>query len=41
MRVIVVGGGILGTTHAWQALKLGHEVIHLERDEFPRSASVQ
>jgi len=41
MRVIVVGGGILGTTHAWQALKLGHEVIHLERDEFPRSASVR
>lgn len=41
MRTIVVGGGILGTTHAWQALKLGHDVIHVERDLLPRGASVR
>jgi FAD dependent oxidoreductase TIGR03364 len=41
MRIIVVGGGIIGTTHAYYALKAGHEVIHLERDAEPQSASVR
>jgi FAD dependent oxidoreductase TIGR03364 len=41
MRIIVVGGGIIGTTHAYFALKAGHEVIHLERDAEPQSASVR
>lgn len=36
-----MGGGILGTTHARQALKAGHEVVHLERDPIPQSASVR
>ncbi len=40
-RVVVVGGGILGTMHALFALKDGFEVIHLERDREARSASVR
>jgi FAD dependent oxidoreductase TIGR03364 len=41
MRVIVIGGGVLGTMHAREALKGGYEVIHLERDPLPSSASVR
>lgn len=41
MKILIVGGGVLGTTHARQALKSGHEVIHLERDLVPQSASVR
>jgi glycine/D-amino acid oxidase-like deaminating enzyme len=41
MRIVVVGGGIIGTTHAYFALKAGHEVIHLERDAGPQCASVR
>lgn len=38
---MVVGGGILGTMHALFARRLGIEVIHLERDLEPRSATVR
>ena len=31
-RVVVVGGGIVGTMHAWTALRRGHSVIQLERE---------
>lgn len=31
-RIMVVGGGVLGTMHAAQARRLGHEVVHLERE---------
>ncbi len=41
MRIIVVGGGIIGTAHAYYALKAGYQVIHLERDAEPQSASVR
>jgi FAD dependent oxidoreductase TIGR03364 len=41
MRVLVIGGGVIGTCHARQALKDGYEVIHLERDPLPSSASVR
>lgn len=41
MRIIVVGGGILGSMHAWHAVRRGHEVVQLERDAGPRSASVR
>jgi len=41
MKILIVGGGIIGTTHARAALMKGHEVIHLERDETPQSASVR
>ena len=40
-RVLVVGGGIIGTTHAWTALRLGHSVTHLEREPEARGASVR
>jgi FAD dependent oxidoreductase TIGR03364 len=39
--VVVVGGGILGTTHALWALDNGFDVVHLESDLAARSASVR
>lgn len=41
MKILIVGGGVIGTSHARAALKDGHEVIHLERDPVPQSASVR
>lgn len=40
-RVVVVGGGILGTMHAVMARRAGWDVRHLERDGEPRGASVR
>ncbi len=40
-RVVVVGGGVLGTMHAWEALQRGFEVVQLEREDGPRGASVR
>ncbi len=37
----MVGGGVLGTMHAWQALERGHEVVQLEREPEARGASVR
>jgi FAD dependent oxidoreductase TIGR03364 len=39
--VVVVGGGIIGTTHAYWALDNGFDVVHLESDLAARSASVR
>ena len=39
--VVVVGGGILGTTHALWALDNDFDVVHLESDLAARSASVR
>ncbi|MGW6201076.1 TIGR03364 family FAD-dependent oxidoreductase [Kribbella sp. NPDC055110] len=41
MRVVVVGGGVLGTFHAWEAVRRGHEVLQLERELEARGASVR
>lgn len=41
MRAVVVGGGIIGTMHAVLAIEAGHEVVHIERDSRPLSASVR
>lgn len=41
MRVVVVGGGVIGTMHAWFAVSRGHEVVQIERDPEARSASVR
>jgi FAD dependent oxidoreductase TIGR03364 len=41
MRVTIVGGGILGTTHALEAVGRGHEVVHLERESEARGATVR
>lgn len=40
-RLIVVGGGVLGTMHALLALDRGWEVLHIEREAAPRGASVR
>lgn len=40
-RAVIVGGGILGTQHAWQAISRGWQVTHLEREAAPRGASVR
>src|SRR6201994_4802672 len=40
-RVVIVGGGILGTMHAVSARQRGHQVIQLEREPEARGASVR
>lgn len=40
-RAVIVGGGVLGTQHAWRAIARGWQVTHLERDPAPRGASVR
>ncbi|MEI6039594.1 MAG: TIGR03364 family FAD-dependent oxidoreductase [Actinomycetes bacterium] len=40
-RVLIVGGGIIGTMHAILAAEKGFAVTHLERDMKPQSASVR
>jgi FAD dependent oxidoreductase TIGR03364 len=39
--VVIVGGGIIGTMHAWLAVRAGHRVIQLEREDEARGASVR
>jgi FAD dependent oxidoreductase TIGR03364 len=41
MRVTIVGGGILGTAHALEAVQRGHHVTHLEREVEARGATVR
>ncbi|BBY17268.1 TIGR03364 family FAD-dependent oxidoreductase [Mycolicibacterium litorale] len=41
MRIIIVGGGILGTAHAMEAVRRGHHVVHLEREPEARGATVR
>ncbi|MEV6656112.1 TIGR03364 family FAD-dependent oxidoreductase [Nocardia fluminea] len=41
MRLVIIGGGILGTAHAWSATARGHEVVHLEREREARGATVR
>jgi FAD dependent oxidoreductase TIGR03364 len=40
-RVVIVGGGVIGTMHALFARRRGMEVVQLERDPAPREASVR
>lgn len=40
-RVLIVGGGILGPMHAWEAVRRGHEVHHLERERQASGATVR
>ena len=40
-RMVIVGAGILGTMHAVAARRVGWDVVHLDRDVEPRSASVR
>ncbi|MCX2929762.1 TIGR03364 family FAD-dependent oxidoreductase [Mycobacterium sp. CVI_P3] len=41
MRVTIVGGGVLGTAHAWEAIERGHTVVQLERETEARGATVR
>ncbi|MEV6281812.1 TIGR03364 family FAD-dependent oxidoreductase [Kribbella sp. NPDC051770] len=41
MRVVVVGGGALGTFHAWEAVRRGDDVVQIEREAGPRGATVR
>jgi FAD dependent oxidoreductase TIGR03364 len=40
-RIVIVGGGVVGTMHAYAARERGFEVVHLEREAGPRGASVR
>jgi FAD dependent oxidoreductase TIGR03364 len=40
-RVVIVGGGVLGTMHAIAARRRGHDVIQLDRELEARGASVR
>ena len=40
-RVVIVGGGVIGTMQAVEACRRGWEVVHLEADAGPRRASVR
>ena len=40
-RIVVAGGGVLGTMHAVAARRRGYEVVHLEREAEARGASVR
>ena len=40
-RVVIAGGGVLGTMHAVAARRRGLEVVHLEREAEARGASVR
>jgi FAD dependent oxidoreductase TIGR03364 len=40
-RVVIVGGGVIGTMHALEAVRRGWEVVHLAADAGPRRASVR
>ncbi|MFE7801224.1 TIGR03364 family FAD-dependent oxidoreductase [Nocardia sp. NPDC057440] len=41
MRLVIIGGGILGTAHALTAIGRGHEVVQLEREPEARGATVR
>ncbi|MFD6896970.1 TIGR03364 family FAD-dependent oxidoreductase [Rhodococcus sp. NPDC060086] len=41
MRILIIGGGILGTAHADAAVRRGHDVLHLEREPEARGATVR
>src|SRR5215470_15077354 len=40
-RLVVVGGGVLGSAHALLGLRRGYEVVHLERELDARGASIR
>jgi len=41
MRIVVIGGGVLGTMHAAELVGRGHEVVQLEREPEARGATVR
>lgn len=41
MKIIIIGGGIVGTAHALEAISRGHHVVQLEREPEARGATVR
>jgi FAD dependent oxidoreductase TIGR03364 len=41
MQILIVGGGVLGTMHAVEAVRRGHHVVQLEREAEARGATVR
>jgi FAD dependent oxidoreductase TIGR03364 len=41
MRIVVVGGGVLGTFHACEGVRRGYDVVQIEREREGRGASVR
>ncbi|WP_026404449.1 NAD(P)/FAD-dependent oxidoreductase [Actinomadura rifamycini] len=41
MRIVIVGGGVLGTMHAAEAVRRGHYVLQVDRGPGPRGAPVR
>ncbi|WP_433450648.1 TIGR03364 family FAD-dependent oxidoreductase [Streptomyces sp. CA-142005] len=41
MKVTVVGAGVVGTMHAWHAVRRGHQVVQIEREAEARGASLR
>ncbi len=39
MRIVIVGGGIIGLCSAWYLQKSGHEVIVLDKSDFTDGCS--
>lgn len=40
-QILIIGGGVIGTMHAWRLVKRGYQVVQIERDAAPVSASVR
>jgi FAD dependent oxidoreductase TIGR03364 len=40
-QILIIGGGVIGTMHAWRLVKRGYQVVQIERDSEPVSASVR
>ena len=40
-KILIVGGGVIGTMHAYLALQAGHQVVQFEKDPQAQSASVR
>jgi FAD dependent oxidoreductase TIGR03364 len=41
VRIVIVGGGVVGTAVALAAVDRGHSVVQIEREQEPRGASVR
>jgi FAD dependent oxidoreductase TIGR03364 len=39
--LIVIGAGVLGTSHTYHAAALGKRVLHIEKDQYPMNATVR
>jgi FAD dependent oxidoreductase TIGR03364 len=40
-QILIIGGGVIGTMHAWRLVKRGYRVIQIDRDPIPMQASVR